>query len=182
MKTRPWSRTRRSPNRSRFLKSTTARRTGAFTLTFQSTRSIPARPYRQGVQRPLPRKGRAHAHPPRRDRARASSASASSATAKRRREWFESLGTFDSPTAAAHCVAVTERDMDILKAHGVSVIHNPTSNLKLGSGFAPHPPDDGQGHQRDARHRRHGQQQQFKYVRGDALAEIMHDGYQTTRR
>ena len=39
-------------------------------------------------------------------------------------EWFESLGTFDSPTAAAHCVAVTERDMDILKAHGVSVIHN----------------------------------------------------------
>ena len=52
-------------------------------------------------------------------------------------EWFESLGTFDSPTAAAHCVAVTESDMDILKAHGVSVIHNPTSNLKLGSGFAP---------------------------------------------
>ena len=52
-------------------------------------------------------------------------------------EWFESLGTFDSPTAAAHCVFVTESDMDILKAHGVSVAHNPTSNLKLGSGFAP---------------------------------------------
>lgn len=52
-------------------------------------------------------------------------------------EWFESLGTFDSPTAAAHCVAVTEGDMDILRSHGVSVVHNPTSNLKLGSGFAP---------------------------------------------
>lgn len=52
-------------------------------------------------------------------------------------EWFESLGTFDSPTAAAHCVAVTESDMDILNAHNVSVVHNPTSNLKLGSGFAP---------------------------------------------
>ena len=52
-------------------------------------------------------------------------------------EWFESLGTFDSPTAAAHCVFVTESDMDILRAHGVSVAHNPTSNLKLGSGFAP---------------------------------------------
>lgn len=52
-------------------------------------------------------------------------------------EWFEALGTFDSPTAAAHCVFVTESDMDILKAHGVSVVHNPTSNLKLGSGFAP---------------------------------------------
>lgn len=52
-------------------------------------------------------------------------------------EWFDSLGTFASPTAAAHCVAVTERDMDILRARGVSVVHNPTSNLKLGSGFAP---------------------------------------------
>ena len=52
-------------------------------------------------------------------------------------EWFNALGTFASPTAAAHCVAVTESDMDILSAHGVSVVHNPTSNLKLGSGFAP---------------------------------------------
>ena len=52
-------------------------------------------------------------------------------------EWFESLGTFASPTAAAHCVVVTESDMDILKARGVSVVHNPTSNMKLGSGFAP---------------------------------------------
>ena len=52
-------------------------------------------------------------------------------------EWFESLGTFDAPTAAAHCVAVTESDMDILAKHGVSVVHNPTSNMKLGSGFAP---------------------------------------------
>ena len=50
-------------------------------------------------------------------------------------EWFESLGTFESPTAAAHCVALSDRDRDILRAHGVSVVHNPTSNLKLGSGF-----------------------------------------------
>jgi len=54
-------------------------------------------------------------------------------------KWFDSLGTFDSPTAAAHCVFVTEEDMEILKAKGVSVIHNPTSNMKLGSGFAPIP-------------------------------------------
>ena len=51
--------------------------------------------------------------------------------------WFESLGTFDSPTAAAHCVVPTEDDLAILAARGVSVIHNPTSNMKLGSGFAP---------------------------------------------
>lgn len=54
-------------------------------------------------------------------------------------EWFDSLGTFESPTAAAHCVWVTPSDMDIFKAKGVNVIHNPTSNMKLGSGFAPVP-------------------------------------------
>lgn len=51
--------------------------------------------------------------------------------------WFEAMGIFDLPTAAAHCVWCTDADLDILKAHGVHPIHNPTSNLKLGSGFAP---------------------------------------------
>jgi len=51
--------------------------------------------------------------------------------------WFCDLGTFDSPTAAAHCVAVTEEDMAIFREKGVSPIHNPSSNMKLGSGFAP---------------------------------------------
>ena len=52
-------------------------------------------------------------------------------------QWFNDLGTFDSPTAAAHCVAVTEEDLAILREKGVSPIHNPSSNMKLGSGFAP---------------------------------------------
>ena len=54
-------------------------------------------------------------------------------------QWFADLGTFDCPTFAAHCVWVTEEDMDLMAAKGVSVVHNPTSNLKLGSGFAPVP-------------------------------------------
>ncbi len=53
--------------------------------------------------------------------------------------WFESMGIFDLPAAAAHCVWCTPADLDILRAHGVYPIHNPTSNLKLGSGFAPVP-------------------------------------------
>ena len=53
--------------------------------------------------------------------------------------WFNKLGIFDMPTAAAHCVAVTEDDLAILREKGVSPVHNPTSNLKLGSGFAPIP-------------------------------------------
>ena len=54
-------------------------------------------------------------------------------------QWFHDLGTFDSPTFAAHCVWVTEADMEIMKAKGVSAVHNPSSNMKLGSGFAPIP-------------------------------------------
>jgi len=46
-------------------------------------------------------------------------------------------GIFDVPVIAAHCVHLTDEDMDILKAKNVSVAHNPTSNLKLGSGIAP---------------------------------------------
>ena len=52
-------------------------------------------------------------------------------------EWFEALGAFDCGAFAAHCVTLEDGDIDVLKRHGVSVIHNPTSNLKLGSGIAP---------------------------------------------
>ena len=52
---------------------------------------------------------------------------------------FYDIGTFDSPTSAAHCVCVTDEDLELLREKGVSVIHNPTSNMKLGSGFAPIP-------------------------------------------
>ncbi len=51
-------------------------------------------------------------------------------------EWFCKLGTFDSRAFAAHCVALTDSDMNILSEKGVSIVHNPTSNMKLGSGFA----------------------------------------------
>lgn len=52
-------------------------------------------------------------------------------------KWFDSLGAFDSDAFAAHCVVLTEEDAEILKNRGVSIVHNPTSNMKLGSGFAP---------------------------------------------
>lgn len=49
------------------------------------------------------------------------------------------IGLFDLPTIAAHCVHVTGHDMDLMKEKNVSFIHNPGSNLKLGSGIAPVP-------------------------------------------
>lgn len=53
--------------------------------------------------------------------------------------YFESLGLFDTPVTAAHCVWVDDGDIDILAERGVFVAANPASNMKLGSGFAPVP-------------------------------------------
>ncbi len=54
-------------------------------------------------------------------------------------EYFEHIGALDVPCTAAHCVWLSDRDIDILDAHGVFVANNPVSNMKLGSGFAPIP-------------------------------------------
>lgn len=56
--------------------------------------------------------------------------------AKTPTQWFDDMGAFDSDAFLAHCVEITDEDMDILKKKNVSVVHNPTSNMKLGSGFA----------------------------------------------
>jgi len=46
------------------------------------------------------------------------------------------LGLFDVNTTAAHCVHLSDEDIEILSTKGVNVINNPGSNLKLGNGFA----------------------------------------------
>ena len=50
--------------------------------------------------------------------------------------YFESLGLFDRPATAAHCVWLEGEDFDILRRHGVAAACCPVSNLKLASGFA----------------------------------------------
>ncbi len=52
---------------------------------------------------------------------------------------FERYGLWDVRAIAAHCVWTTPEDWDIMARHGVSAVHNPASNLKLGSGVAPIP-------------------------------------------
>lgn len=52
-------------------------------------------------------------------------------------EFIDSLGLFNVPTIAAHCVRMTPHDMEILHEKHVSVAHNPQSNMKLSSGIAP---------------------------------------------
>lgn len=49
---------------------------------------------------------------------------------------MEDSGLFDFPVTAAHCVWLSDIDVEILAKHKVFVAHCPQSNLKLASGIA----------------------------------------------
>jgi 5-methylthioadenosine/S-adenosylhomocysteine deaminase len=51
--------------------------------------------------------------------------------------WLEQQGLFQAQVTAMHCVHLENGELHTLLRHGVGVAHNPTSNLKLASGFAP---------------------------------------------
>jgi 5-methylthioadenosine/S-adenosylhomocysteine deaminase len=51
--------------------------------------------------------------------------------------WVKKQGLFEARVLAAHCVHIDEGEMRALRDAGAGVAHNPTSNLKLGSGVAP---------------------------------------------
>ncbi len=53
--------------------------------------------------------------------------------------YLADLGILSERTVAAHCVHVSNEDLDILAEFGVGIASNPVSNLKLGSGVAPLP-------------------------------------------
>lgn len=53
-------------------------------------------------------------------------------------EFFNITGVLDVPATCAHCVYLSESDMDILADKGAYIAHNPVSNLKLGSGIMPY--------------------------------------------
>ena len=54
-------------------------------------------------------------------------------------EYFDSLNLLDSHSVLAHCIHVDKNEINLLKKKNVRVAHCPSSNLKLGSGFAPIP-------------------------------------------
>ena len=51
--------------------------------------------------------------------------------------YVKKLGVFEAKTIAAHCVHIDEGEIRTLEHANVGIAHNPTSNLKLASGFAP---------------------------------------------
>jgi len=51
--------------------------------------------------------------------------------------YVKKLGLLEAKVIAAHCVHIDPGEMRTLKHAGAGVAHNPSSNLKLASGFAP---------------------------------------------
>jgi 5-methylthioadenosine/S-adenosylhomocysteine deaminase len=54
-------------------------------------------------------------------------------------EHLAGLGVLSERMVAAHVVWAEDHELDLLLQHGVGVVHNPQSNMKLASGVAPLP-------------------------------------------
>ena len=52
-------------------------------------------------------------------------------------EYLEKIGFLGPDVVAAHCVWLSDEEIEIIKKHGVKVSHNPCSNMKLASGVSP---------------------------------------------
>ena len=52
-------------------------------------------------------------------------------------EYLEKIGFLGPDVVAAHCVWLSDDEIEIIKKHDVKVSHNPCSNMKLASGIAP---------------------------------------------
>ncbi len=50
---------------------------------------------------------------------------------------MQEIGMFEREVLAAHCVHITDEDIEILSDNKVGIAHNPGSNMKLGNGVAP---------------------------------------------
>lgn len=57
-------------------------------------------------------------------------------TGKDNVEYFDSIGVLDDHTVLAHCIHLSDSEIDLLKNNNSRVAHCPSSNLKLGSGIA----------------------------------------------
>lgn len=50
---------------------------------------------------------------------------------------LESLGVFDVPCIAAHCIEVNDEDVSVMSKRGVNIAHTPKTYMKLAMGMAP---------------------------------------------
>lgn len=54
-------------------------------------------------------------------------------------EWLDSTGALDSDFIAVHAVHLSDHDKQIIADRQIGIIHNPHSNMMLGSGICPVP-------------------------------------------
>ena len=52
-------------------------------------------------------------------------------------EYLDKIGFLGPDVVAAHCVWLSDEEIEIIKKNGVKVSHNPCSNMKLASGISP---------------------------------------------
>lgn len=52
-------------------------------------------------------------------------------------EYLDKIGLLGHDVVAAHCVWLSDKEIEIIKKHDVKISHNPCSNMKLASGIAP---------------------------------------------
>ena len=52
-------------------------------------------------------------------------------------EYLDEIGILGPDVVAAHCVWLSDREIEIIKKNNVKISHNPCSNMKLASGIAP---------------------------------------------
>lgn len=54
-------------------------------------------------------------------------------------DFAEKIGLLGPKTLLVHGVWIEEEDIDFIKKHSATVVHNPTCNMKVASGFSPVP-------------------------------------------
>ena len=52
-------------------------------------------------------------------------------------EYLDKIGFLGPDVVAAHCVWLSDEEIEIIRKNGVKVSHNPCSNMKLASGISP---------------------------------------------
>ncbi len=52
-------------------------------------------------------------------------------------ELLSKTGFLDQKATLAHCVKISDKDIDVIKKSGATIVSNPASNLKLGNGVCP---------------------------------------------
>ena len=101
-------------------------------------------------------------------------------------EHMDAIGFLSPRVCFEHGIWLTPSDMELVRDRGVTVVHNPVSNMKLGSGIAPVPELLGHGVNVALGHRRHVLERRQRHVRdaedGGAPAQAVGDRLRAVAR